>query len=80
MKEANRFYSSLGLLIILNVIIKPLWIFGIDRQVQNLVGTAVYGNFFSLFNFSIVFSCFLFVYLAHLNNNRFGFPISGTAF
>ena len=59
MKEANRFYSSLGLLIILNVIIKPLWIFGIDRQVQNVVGTAVYGNFFSLFNFSIVFSFLL---------------------
>jgi len=59
MKEVNRFYSSLGLLIILNVIIKPLWIFGIDRQVQNAVGTAVYGNFFSLFNFSIVFSFLL---------------------
>lgn len=59
MKESSRFYSSLGLLFILNIIIKPLWIFGIDRQVQNIVGTEVYGIYFSLFNFSIVFSFLL---------------------
>jgi len=59
MKEASKFYSSLGLLIILNVIIKPLWIFGIDRQVQNNVSTEVYGTYFSLLNFSIVFSFLL---------------------
>ncbi len=59
MKEPSRFYSSLGLLIILNVIVKPLWIFGIDRQVQNAVGMEVYGTYFSLFNLSIVFSFLL---------------------
>lgn len=59
MKETSRFYSSLGLLIILNVIIKPLWIFGIDRQLQNETGTAVYGAYFSLLNFSILFSFLL---------------------
>lgn len=59
MKESSRFYSSLGLLIILNIIIKPLWIFGIDRQVQNTVGTELYGTYFSLLNFSIVFSFLL---------------------
>ena len=56
MKETSRFYSSLGLLITLNVIIKPLWVFGIDRQLQNETGTAVYGAYFSLLNFSILFS------------------------
>jgi O-antigen/teichoic acid export membrane protein len=55
----GRFYSSLGLLIILNAIIKPVWIFGIDRQVQNVVGTLEYGHYFSLFNLSIVFSFLL---------------------
>ncbi len=59
MKESSRFYSSLGLLIILNVIIKPIWVLGIDRQVQNAVGTEMYGTYFSLFNFSIVFSFLL---------------------
>ncbi|OSZ81499.1 hypothetical protein CAP36_09785 [Chitinophagaceae bacterium IBVUCB2] len=59
MKELSKFYSSLGLLIILNIIIKPLWIFGIDRQVQNVVGTETYGVYFSLLNFTIVFSFLL---------------------
>lgn len=59
MKESSRFYSSLGLLVILNAVIKPVWIFGIDRQVQNTVGIAEYGNYFALFNLSIVFSFLL---------------------
>lgn len=59
MKGLSRFYSSLNLLIVLNVIIKPIWVFGIDRQVQNIVGTESYGVYFSLLGFSIVFSFFL---------------------
>ena len=59
MKESSRFYSSLGLLILLNVIIKPVWVFGIDRQVQNIVGTETYGTYFSLLGFSIVLSFLL---------------------
>jgi O-antigen/teichoic acid export membrane protein len=56
MKETSRFYSSLGLLIVLNAIVKPIWIFGIDRQVQNEVGTTAYGAYFSILNLSIVLS------------------------
>jgi O-antigen/teichoic acid export membrane protein len=59
MKESRHFYSSLGLLLLLNILIKPVWIFGIDRQVQNVVGFSVYGTYFSLLNFSIVFSFLL---------------------
>jgi O-antigen/teichoic acid export membrane protein len=60
MKNASgQFYSSLGLLILLNAIIKPVWIFGIDRKVQLAVGTLEYGHYFSLFNLSIVFSFLL---------------------
>src|SRR6185503_11955909 len=56
MKTTSRFYSSLSLLIILNAIVKPVWIFGIDRQVQNEVGTGAYGVYFSILNLSIVLS------------------------
>lgn len=55
----SKFYSSLLLLIILNAIIKPVWIFGIDRQVQNITGVAEYGTYFSLLNLSIVFGFLL---------------------
>ena len=55
----SKFYSSLLLLIVLNAIIKPFWIFGIDRQVQNATGAAEYGTYFSLLNLSIVFGFLL---------------------
>jgi O-antigen/teichoic acid export membrane protein len=55
----SKFYSSLVLLIVLNAIIKPLWIFGIDRQVQNITGVAEYGVYFALYNLSIVFNFLL---------------------
>ena len=55
----SKFYSSLLLLIVLNAIIKPFWIFGIDRQVQNVTGVAEYGTYFSLLNLSIVFGFLL---------------------
>src|ERR1051325_9325696 len=55
----SKFYSSLLLLIILNAIIKPFWIFGIDRQVQNITGVAEYGSYFALLNLSIVFGFLL---------------------
>ena len=53
MKKPVRFYSSLGLLVLLNAIVKPFWIFAIDRQVQNVVGFEAYGVYFSLFNFQL---------------------------
>jgi O-antigen/teichoic acid export membrane protein len=55
MKSRPSFYSSLVWMILLNVLIKPAWIFGIDRQVQNHVGVEQYGIYFSLFNLSVVF-------------------------
>jgi O-antigen/teichoic acid export membrane protein len=57
--SSKKFYSSLGLLLFLNGVIKPIWIFGIDRRVQNEVGTETYGVYFSLLSLSIVFSFLL---------------------
>src|SRR5215472_13999524 len=54
-----KFYSSLSLLLVLNAVIKPIWIFGIDRQVQNITGVTEYGMYFSLLNLSIVFGFLL---------------------
>jgi O-antigen/teichoic acid export membrane protein len=56
---SKKFYSSLSLLLFLNGVIKPIWIFGIDRRVQNEVGTETYGVYFSLLSLSIVFSFLL---------------------
>jgi O-antigen/teichoic acid export membrane protein len=56
MKGPSGFYSSLGLLVLLNAVIKPLWIFAIDRQVQNVVGIENYGVYFSILSLSVVLS------------------------
>ena len=50
------FFKSLAGLLILNILIKPLWVFGVDRQVQNTVGNEAYGTYFSLLNLALVFS------------------------
>src|SRR5215213_9056885 len=53
MKSVN-FFKGLSWLIFLNLLVKPVWIFFIDRQVQNIVGNEAYGKFFALLNLSYV--------------------------
>lgn len=55
----KNFLSHLIFLIFLNLLIKPFWILGIDRSVQNELGPAEYGLYFSLFNFSYLFQVIL---------------------
>jgi len=65
---ATRFLSDLFILILLNVIIKPFWVFGIDRTVQNTVGTDAYGTYFALFNLSLLFNIVLEMGVNNFNN------------
>ena len=56
----RKFVVNLALLLLLNFLIKPFWIFGIDRTVQNeLVSSADYGTYFALFNFAMLFNILL---------------------
>lgn len=47
------------LLVILNLMVKPIWIFAIDRQVQNLTGFTAYGQYFALLNLCIILNFLL---------------------
>ena len=52
--DAARIYKrSLFWLVLSNALIKPLWILGIDRWVQNEVGLAAYGNYFSVWGLTL---------------------------
>jgi O-antigen/teichoic acid export membrane protein len=55
MSKAN-FFSGLSWLVLLNILIKPVWLFGVDRQVQNIVGHETYGQYFSILSLSIILS------------------------
>ena len=41
----NRFIKNIIFLLFLNLLVKPFWILGIDREVQNLLGDASYGTY-----------------------------------
>jgi O-antigen/teichoic acid export membrane protein len=62
---AKQFFKSLSWLLFLNLLIKPAWIFLIDRRVQNIVGHETYGSYFALFNFTYIL---LFIADAGLTN------------
>lgn len=52
--SAKHFFKGLSWLLALNLLIKPVWIFGIDRQVQNIVGHEAYGSYFALYNLTYI--------------------------
>ncbi len=66
----KKFLKNLGLLLFLNLLVKPFWILGVDRQVQNVVGTEEYGLYFTIFNFSYLFYIFLDLGITNFNNRN----------
>lgn len=66
----RKFVTNLILLLTLNLLIKPFWILGIDRTVQNMVGDESYGMYFALFNFSLLLNILLDVGITNFNNKN----------
>lgn len=66
----RKFITNLALLVLLNVLVKPFWIFGIDLTVQNTVGAGEYGFYFSLFNFSVILNILLDVGISNFNSRN----------
>ncbi len=64
----RNFIINLFFLLFLNLLIKPFWIFGIDRGVQNSVGPDNYGIYFTLFSFTLIFYFFVDFGLTNFNN------------
>jgi len=66
----KKFLSSLGLLLLLNIIVKPLYILGIDAEVQNRVGQESYGLYFGLLNLSFIFNILIDLGINNFNNRN----------
>jgi O-antigen/teichoic acid export membrane protein len=66
----KKFVTNLALLLILNLLIKTFWMFGIDRKVQNIVGSEEYGLYFSLLSFSILLNILLDLGIINYNNRE----------
>lgn len=56
---SKKILTNLFLLLAINLVIKPFWILGIDRTVQNTVGNHDYGSYMIMFNISLLFTMFL---------------------
>lgn len=64
------FLSNLMIMVFLNLLVKPIWIFLIDRNVQLLVGHADYGLYSALMSMSIIFSILLDFGITNYNNRH----------
>ena len=50
----REFFINIAFLITINLLIKPFYIFGIDRSIQNRVEAGEYGIYFALLNFTFL--------------------------
>lgn len=64
----RKFITNLVFLLSVNLLVKPFWIFGIDRTVQNTLGTEAYGVYFALFNLSMLFNIIIDMGITNYNN------------
>ncbi|NNC96401.1 MAG: oligosaccharide flippase family protein [Chitinophagales bacterium] len=64
----RKFITSLAFLIFANLLVKPFWLFGIDRTVQNIVGPEEYGVYFAVFNLAFLFHIILDFGINNFNN------------
>lgn len=66
----RTFLSNLGLILILNLLIKPFYILGIDAEVQNAVGPDTYGLYFTLLNLGFLFNILIDFGINNFNNRN----------
>lgn len=55
----EKFVKNFAFLLLANFVVKPLWIFGVDRSIQVSAGAIEYGHYFTATNFSFLFSVIL---------------------
>jgi len=65
----KNFLTNILLLVFLNLLIKPLWVF-IEIEIQNKVGTEHYGLYFALFNLTLIFNIILDAGIVNYNNKE----------
>ena len=66
----RKFFTNLGFLLFLNLLVKPFWILGIDRTVQNITAPGEYGFYFTVLNFTFLFNILLDFGITSFNNRN----------
>lgn len=66
----KKLLSGLFWLLLANIIVKPMWILGIEVGVQNAVGNSAYGFYFSIFNLAYIFNILLDLGITNFNTRN----------
>jgi O-antigen/teichoic acid export membrane protein len=54
----REFLINISFLLLINLLIKPVYVFFIDSRAQDVLGTDIYGQYFALFNLSYILAIF----------------------
>lgn len=57
--KLRSYFKNVSLLFIVNFAIKPIWVFGIERKFQLILGQEAYGKYFSYLSLIYIFSVLL---------------------
>jgi O-antigen/teichoic acid export membrane protein len=68
--QKKKFILDLGILLVLNLLIKPFWTIIVEPKVQGQIGDISYGEYFVIFNITLVLSIFLDFGLTNFNNKN----------
>jgi O-antigen/teichoic acid export membrane protein len=66
----KKFLTNLALILFLNLLIKPIYVLGIETQVQNQTGAASYGVYFAIYNFCFILTILLDFGITNFNNKN----------
>jgi O-antigen/teichoic acid export membrane protein len=66
----KKFILNLAFLLLLNLLIKPFYILGVDAEVLKQVGEEAYGNYFALISFSFLLNIFLDAGITNFNTKN----------
>jgi len=66
----KKLLSGLFWVLLANLIVKPLWLLGVEVGVQNAVGNQMYGFYFAVFNLSYIFNILLDLGITNFNTRN----------
>lgn len=66
----RKLLSGLFWILLANLLVKPLWILGVEVGVQNAVGDEAYGFYYALFSFSYIFNILLDLGVTNFNTRN----------
>lgn len=68
--QKKKIIFDLAILLVLNLLIKPFWTIFIEPKVQGQIGDINYGEYFTVFNFSLLLNILLDFGLTNFNNRN----------